>query len=322
MRVVRKIVKKRKVSGASTPKSDTASAPPTPSTLPYGPSRMPDEHQDGGWSQWRNYQEDLWGQWDWPPKGWRPEPHHRAYWDKSSPYYRYNTYDWDQQNGEKWDSPEQVSSTPSPKIRSPDSVTTLLQSQSTSDLSSVVRETADGLLRSSSIDQLNLEARLNEAANAAASNSSNAEPETAHEAEKKANKQNEKGQNKEGQNKEDQNKEGQNKEDQNKEGQNKEGQNKEGQNKEGQQDKEGQNKEGQKTEEAAPHPGQECQQAIKLSEKELKKIEERKKAAHARYMRYFRSVRSHALSFHCSRHKYKGNCMIAHTFSVLLIFWV
>ena len=56
--------------------------------------RSPSDHYDGGYSQWREYDEASWDRWDWPPRDWRPEAFQEASWNKDSAYYHYNTYDW------------------------------------------------------------------------------------------------------------------------------------------------------------------------------------------------------------------------------------
>ena len=74
---------------------------------PLTPPEYPndDQYYTGGVSQFREYEESNWKYWDWPPHGWRPSKHHDAYWDTSSYYYRYNHYDW------KWPC-DQVQDTP------------------------------------------------------------------------------------------------------------------------------------------------------------------------------------------------------------------
>ena len=75
------------------PRADTARD--SDMTIPY----EYESFHSGGDSQWRQDAEEEWDSWaSWPPVGWRPEPHHRAYWDPNSAYYKYNTYDWDAYN--------------------------------------------------------------------------------------------------------------------------------------------------------------------------------------------------------------------------------
>ena len=52
------------------------------------------QYYTGGYSQWREYEEDRWDEWDWPPRDWRPSEWHDCYWNKSSHWYRYNHKDW------------------------------------------------------------------------------------------------------------------------------------------------------------------------------------------------------------------------------------
>ena len=59
-----------------------------------------ESHSDqyaGGVSQWREECEELWDNWDWPPQGWFPNSWQRASWDPSSSYYKYNKRDWEKQ---------------------------------------------------------------------------------------------------------------------------------------------------------------------------------------------------------------------------------
>ena len=55
-----------------------------------------DDYYTGGVSQWREYEESKWDDWDWPPYGWAPSEYHNAYWDPSSYYHQYKYKDWDQ----------------------------------------------------------------------------------------------------------------------------------------------------------------------------------------------------------------------------------
>ena len=64
------------------------------STVPDDGDSWDDQFYTGGVSQWREYDEDNWKYWDWPPHGWRPSEYHDAYTNKASPYYRYNHYEW------------------------------------------------------------------------------------------------------------------------------------------------------------------------------------------------------------------------------------
>lgn len=53
------------------------------------------EYYTGGVSQWREYEESSWDQWDWPPHGWRPSTYHDCYWNTNSQWYQYNHKKWD-----------------------------------------------------------------------------------------------------------------------------------------------------------------------------------------------------------------------------------
>ena len=67
------------------------------------------EGYDGAHSQWREHAEDSWQHWDWPPKGWRPSEWHDAYWNQKSQYYAYNSWDWNERASKG------AYATPSPK---------------------------------------------------------------------------------------------------------------------------------------------------------------------------------------------------------------
>ena len=54
----------------------------------------PFDHYMGGVSQHREDEEWLWDQWDWPPQGWRPNTWQTCYWDNKNKYYGYHDYDW------------------------------------------------------------------------------------------------------------------------------------------------------------------------------------------------------------------------------------
>ena len=89
-----------RTSDESVNRSDTMETQP----YPYPPGdgqeiKQPEEHYDGGVSQWREEAEEMWDFWDWPPRGWKPSSEHRCWWDESSQYYGYNNYDWGRGGG-------------------------------------------------------------------------------------------------------------------------------------------------------------------------------------------------------------------------------
>ena len=55
-------------------------------------------YYEGGVSQWREepQYEQMWSQWDWPPRDWRPSNFHEAFWNADSRWHVYNNYDWNQ----------------------------------------------------------------------------------------------------------------------------------------------------------------------------------------------------------------------------------
>ena len=84
---------------------DPESSTPSPVTRSNSTTTEPYDYADyyqGGVSQWREYDEDSWGKsYQWPPDGWRPASHHRAYWDPTSEYYKYNAFDWEKYHREQ-----------------------------------------------------------------------------------------------------------------------------------------------------------------------------------------------------------------------------
>ena len=80
-------------------------------------SPPPASHYDGGSSQWREEAEEQWSEWDWPPRDWRPNTWQKAWWDKHSDYYRYNHYDWNRESNReppgKISPPKTVKTSPS-----------------------------------------------------------------------------------------------------------------------------------------------------------------------------------------------------------------
>lgn len=74
-------------------KSEVGTTMSQQDTIPYNPEEL---FPTGGDSQWRDdpAYEHMWPNWRWPPGGWQPDPTHKAYNDPSSPYFRFNTYDW------------------------------------------------------------------------------------------------------------------------------------------------------------------------------------------------------------------------------------
>ena len=87
-----------------------------------GVSSPPNSDYVQPYSQWREESEGEWKNWDWPPRNWRPSPHHRAYWDESSPYYQYNHYDWSKHDEVEPDSLERPSLVRTPSTVSVSSI--------------------------------------------------------------------------------------------------------------------------------------------------------------------------------------------------------
>lgn len=288
--LVRKVIKKKKTSTGlvavpSTPVEPEQKAtcpatpveydkvPGTPSTLPYGRFQShavlldhDQHHYDGAYSQWREEAPDMWHLWDWPPKGWRPSKWQRSYWDSSDPYYGYNTYTWDR---EEWWNPssEEPSTsgtetqTPPPgpgQLRSPDTVSTLL-SRSDSELARV-NETIDGLQRANTVEQVTFEQKLNQAAEPSPGEGQGNLGEEAKESEVEPDDRKQNGT---------------------------------APSHEAPAPPKKDNKGQQQVE---PSASQEADAEAQITEEQLKDHEKRRKAAKARYMRYYRSIRSQSLS--------------------------
>ena len=91
--------------------ADKGQSPPQPEVM-----SQPEPDYSQPYSQWREEAEADWVNWDWPPHpNWRPSPHHRGYWDKSSPYYKYNNFTQDDpyQSGEERQEQPSLVRTPS-----------------------------------------------------------------------------------------------------------------------------------------------------------------------------------------------------------------
>jgi len=173
---VRKVIKKKKSSPAGERESSSEPIPTTPaasvaSTRLSSPSSTAtpsqEDYYQGSWSQWRNEPEyeGQWDKWQWPPAGWRPSRFHEAFYDQSSQYYRYNTFDWDtwdrkQKTIDLWGTPtEAAPTTPHAPTKSGEPISQL--SRGSSEVSLVRQQ----LQRCSTSDQLaaNLQNRLDEA---------------------------------------------------------------------------------------------------------------------------------------------------------------
>ena len=157
-KVIRKIVKKKPASSApSTPAQSEGTLPYTTSFGSLQGNTDGADHYTGGYSQWREEQPDLWPSWQWPPYGWRPSQYQNAFWDENNPYHQYRYYNWD------GSSPEPA--TPKgkqPELRSPDTQSTLL-SRSTSSLSQEVQLATEQLQRCTTAQQLDFEQHVTEA---------------------------------------------------------------------------------------------------------------------------------------------------------------
>ena len=290
---MKRIVKKKRAKFDEQP--DAKPTPPEQVDLTqeddHGSSQGQRDHYSGGWSQWREDAEDKWNQWDWPPQGWRPQKWHAAYYDVNNPFHHYRYFDWDWDsksndcvsgsNGQEQSPP----STPSTghRLTSPDSQSTLLESES--------RDTLDYTFeRMNTGDMMSLDAKFQEAAQEAETgndtkdlggNDRNQEPKdltpnkpnendpkTEEQAEvKKEAKESEDAKNEKP------------KEDNGKEPKN----------------------EGKPAQQQPPPPEvaipEESQQAQAELEAKRREREEMKKKAHARYMKYYRAVRSGTPSF-------------------------
>ncbi|CAK8989531.1 unnamed protein product, partial [Durusdinium trenchii] len=102
IKVVRTI-KKRKTghkASTTTPVHGDESEPTSSHESQLSDAESGKYYYEGGWSQWRNdsENEEKWKEWDWPPADWRPEPHHNAFADPQSEFYRFKTFDWDDYN--------------------------------------------------------------------------------------------------------------------------------------------------------------------------------------------------------------------------------
>ena len=91
-KVVVKVVKRKKAAQSGGYETDGTASSVAPS------QRLPEDHYEGGCSQWREdpAYEQQWKHWDWPPRDWRPSKFHASYWDTSSRWHDYNTYNWEQ----------------------------------------------------------------------------------------------------------------------------------------------------------------------------------------------------------------------------------
>ena len=218
-------------------------------------TRAPDDHSDGGYSQWREYAEDQWHTMDWPPKGWRPSPWQAAYHDPNSRYYGYNWYDWDNKD---WTTP----STDDSSQKSPGTQSTIQDTQTVSSEDGISQQlhrcdtneqqtpqletpkTTKTDTTPEKMDTKQKQRNFQEKMDAAARDSMHDK--------KKGEKEKDKG--------------------------------------------EKEKEPGDEEEEAESLP-QESEDAVAMTEKKAQKLKEKKKEAHARYMRYYRSIRSPCLSY-------------------------
>lgn len=287
---------------------------------------MPYEPYEGAYSQWREEDETNWDKYQWPPVGWRPSKWNQCYWDNTSKWHVYHSYDWDAYNAQRtpWeDGPN------SPDVSTP--AKTSVESDTTSP-PATVSSSGGSLSRSDSVEAL--ASQLGRAwtgdlvdplsqdpavagdkstgPNLGVNNGQESEvqknPGQGENEGKKDEGKEEKAEKARAGEHEDKQSEEKTKEDDNKENAKegeKEGDNgekaKEGENGDGEKRKEEDKEEAMKVESNQEQPGDSggapAQEAEDEAERaRLEEIEERRKAAHARYMRYFRNVRSINLS--------------------------
>ena len=86
------------VSDSSSPGDSSSNACRASDSGDWERDALDRDYYEGGWSQWRNeeWAEPQWKNWDWPPAGWKPESYHGAYYDQGSEYHGYRGFDWDQ----------------------------------------------------------------------------------------------------------------------------------------------------------------------------------------------------------------------------------
>ena len=312
----------------------TARSMDTQDTMEYEP-------YDGAYSQWREEDETNWDKYQWPPVGWRPNRWNQCYWDYTSRWHAYNTYDWDAYHAQQtpWeDGPK------SPDVSTP--AKTTVESESTSPPVTIA-SSEGSYSRSSSVDALASQLQrawtgdlVDQASGVPVRGPTGPNLGVVNAKESEVQKHPGQGDN---EGKKDEGKKDEGKKDEGKEEKGdkesagelekkqseekpKEGDNKENAKEGGKEEKP---KEGDKAavmevENKQEQPGgsggapeqqsQPAENAEDEAEKaRLKELEEKAKAAHARYMRYFRNVRSINLSRWSSQYMWI-TCMHAYLF--------